>query len=249
MTAAHSITFDNLGEVTALARGEHPAGEPLGRHPSVTRALPRILGLLEATGLRATFFVEGRNTELYPDALAEIAAAGHEVAHHGWCHEAWAGLGPEEEAAVLERGVRALEALGLRPDGFRPPGGALTAATLPLLRDLGFSYCSPAGDAVAVRDGVAVLPFAWPAVDAFHYLDRFAEHRGGDAPHPPAVFAAELARALDAGGPVVFHAFLLTEDDERVAVLEHHLRAVRARVDRGDLWCAPLRDVAARTLS
>ena len=249
MTAAHIITFDNLGEVTALQRGEHPAGEPLGRHPSVTRALPRILALLEENGLHATFYVEGRNTELYPGALAEIAAAGHEVAYHGWCHEDWGALEAEAEAELLRRGVRALDGLGLRPAGFRPPGGALAAATLPLLRALGFTHCSPAGGDPAMRDGIAVLPFAWPHVDAFHYLDRFAALRGG-APHPPAVFAAALARALDAEGAtaVVFHAFL-TEPEARLDVLRHHLRAVRARVDRGELWCAPARDVAARTLS
>jgi peptidoglycan/xylan/chitin deacetylase (PgdA/CDA1 family) len=247
VTAVHTITFDNLGEVTELARGEHPEGEPLGQHFSVTRALPRILALLEETGLRATFFVEGLNTELYPEALSAIAAAGHEVAYHGWCHEEWGGLGPGEEANVLSRGVRALEALELRPLGLRPPGGELTAATLGLLRELGFTYCSPAGDAPAVRDGVAILPFAWPLVDAYHYLPRFAALRGSDAPASPAQFARILDRALDAGGhsTVVFHAFL-AEPEERLAVMRRHLERVHERASRGALWCAPCREVAAR---
>jgi len=144
LTAAYAITFDNLGEVTALERGEFPAGEPLGRHFSVTRALPRILDLLDEMRLRATFFVEGLNTELYPDTLLQIAAAGHEVAYHGWSHEDWSALDHDEEAELLSRGVRALDDLGLRPLGFRPPGGGLTASTLRLLRELGFTYCSPA---------------------------------------------------------------------------------------------------------
>jgi len=91
--AAVSVTFDNLGEVTALARGEWPADEPLGDHSSVTRALPRIMDLLDETGLRATFFVEGLNAELYPEALRGLADAGHEVAYHGWRHEPWSELG------------------------------------------------------------------------------------------------------------------------------------------------------------
>ena len=74
--AAVTVSFDNLGEVTELARGEWPAGEPLGQHFSVTRALPRILALLDELGLRATFFVEGRNTELYPDTLARSTPRG-----------------------------------------------------------------------------------------------------------------------------------------------------------------------------
>jgi peptidoglycan/xylan/chitin deacetylase (PgdA/CDA1 family) len=250
LTAVHTITFDNLGEVTALARGELPAGEPLGRHASVTRALPRILDLLAESGLRATFFVEGLNTELYPQALSAIAAAGHEVAYHGWCHEEWGGLDPGEEAELLARGVRALDALGLRPLGFRPPGGELTAASLRLLRELGFTHCSPAGAAVEVREGVAVLPFAWPLVDAWHYLPRFAALRGTDAPSTPAELARTLAGALrsavaeDRHSSVVFHPFL-AEPEDRLAVIRGHLQAVRRMVDRGELRCAPARDVAA----
>jgi peptidoglycan/xylan/chitin deacetylase (PgdA/CDA1 family) len=250
LTAVHTITFDNLGEVTALQRGEFPPGEPLGRHFSVTRALPRILDLLDETGVRATFFVEGLNTELYPETLSAIAAAGHEVAYHGWCHEEWAGLDPGAEAELLARGVRALDELGLRPRGFRPPGGGLNRDSLRLLRDLGFTHCSPAGDAVAVREGVAILPFAWPLVDAYHYLPRFAGRRGSDAPRSPAQFARILADArLDAVGEgrhssVVFHAFL-AEPEDRFAVIREHVQAVRALVDRRELCCAPYREVAA----
>lgn len=246
MTAVHTITFDNLGEVAALHRGEFPEGEPLGQHFSVTRALPRILDVLEETGLRATFFVEGLNAELYPDTLSAIAAAGHEVAYHGWCHEDWAGLDAGEEARLLSRGVRALDELGLRPRGFRPPGGELTSASLRLLREHGFTYCSPAGDAVGRDGGLAILPFAWPLVDAYHYLPRFAALRGSDAPDPPAKLARTLARALEDEGhsSVVFHAFL-TEPEDRFGVVRDHLCAVRERVDRGELRCVPYREVAA----
>ena len=247
----HAITFDNLGEVTALQRGEFPAGEPLGRHFSVTRALPRILDLLGEAGLRATFYVEGLNTELYPETLAAIAAAGHEVGYHGWCHEEWAGLEPGEEAELLSRGVRALDELGLRPLGFRPPGGELNAGSPALLRELGFTHCSPAGDAVAVREGVALLPFAWPLVDAYHYLPRFAGMRGSRAPRSPEDLARTLDRALEdavADGrysSVVFHAFL-AEPEERFDVIRRHVRAVRGLVDRGELRCEPHREVAVR---
>jgi peptidoglycan/xylan/chitin deacetylase (PgdA/CDA1 family) len=236
LTAVHTVSFDNLGEVTELARGEFPAGEPLGRHFSVTRALPRILALLASAGVRTTFFVEGLNTELYPDTLAGIAEAGHEVGYHGWCHETWGELERDEEAKLLERGVRALDALGLPPAGFRPPGGELTASTLPLLRELGFSYCSPAGGEPRSQDGIAILPFAWPLVDAYHYLPRFAELRGGDDPRSPAAFEAALGETGDERC-VIFHPFL-TVEEERLGVLA---RFVAARGDSG-----PCREAAAR---
>ena len=111
-----------------------PEAEPLGRHFSVTRALPRVLAVLADLHLGATFFVEGLNTELYPDALREIAAAGHEVAYHGWRHERSADLDAALERELLEHGVAALDALGLRPVRFRPPGGRLLPSSLPALR-------------------------------------------------------------------------------------------------------------------
>ncbi len=172
--AAVSVTFDNLGEAAALERGEQPGDEPLGRallgHAG---AAARSSALLDEAGLRATFFVEGLNAELYPDTLRGLAAAGHEVACHGWRHEPWGGLEPAAERELLERSVERLDGLGLRPLGFRPPGGALTPATPALLRELGFRYCSPAGDTVSQAGGLVVLPFRWPLLDAFHYLPHF----------------------------------------------------------------------------
>jgi peptidoglycan/xylan/chitin deacetylase (PgdA/CDA1 family) len=215
------LTFDNLGEAADLERGRWPADAPLGRHASVTRTLPRILELLEEVGARATFFVEGLNADLYPDALREIDAAGHEVAYHGWQHEPWAGLDPAAERASLERGVRALDRLGLRPAGFRPPGGSLTESTPGLLRELGFSYVSPEAGAAQPLDGLTVVPFRWPLVDALYYLPHFADlrerHLGTRDEQPP----SRLRAAIDAAGDdevLVFHPFLLG-DDERFAVL------------------------------
>ena len=224
-----SLTFDNLGEVADLHRGRWPADAPLGRHASVTRTLPRILSLLAAADLRATFFVEGLNAELYPDALREIDAAGHEVAFHGWQHERWADLDPAAERASLERGVSALDALGLRPVGFRPPGGELTQASLGLLREYGFEYCSPVGSSVERRDGIVVLPFRWELIDAFHYLPHFASLRGTGEVLPPSRLRAALESALDGDGFValLFHPFLL-EDEERFDVLRWAVERVRS---------------------
>ena len=64
------LSFDNLGEAADLERHGAPAPGP---HPSVTVGLPRALDALAALDLRATFFVEGLNAELYPQALRDIA--------------------------------------------------------------------------------------------------------------------------------------------------------------------------------
>ena len=125
-----ALTFDNLGEAADLERGLWPGDAPLGRHPSVVVALPRLLDELDGLGLRATFCVEALNCELYPGAVREIAARGHEVAMHAWRHEEWGDLDPAREDDLLGRGRAAFAALGVDGVvGFRPPGGALTAAS------------------------------------------------------------------------------------------------------------------------
>jgi peptidoglycan/xylan/chitin deacetylase (PgdA/CDA1 family) len=241
--AAVSVTFDNLGEASDLERGWWPEDEPLGHHYSVTEALPRVLDALDDARLRATFFVEGLNTELYPETLRELDARGHEVACHGWRHERWAALDPEAERASLERSVRGMRALGLRPCGFRPPGGGLTAASPALLRELGFAYCSP--EMGVNGGGIPVLPFRWELLDAYHYLPHFADRRGREAPLAPAVLRSTLLDALDeADGflALLFHPFL-ANSDERIAVIRDVLARVRELVDARALRCAPCREL------
>jgi peptidoglycan/xylan/chitin deacetylase (PgdA/CDA1 family) len=198
--AAVSVTFDNLGEAAQLELGMWPQEVPQGEHFTVVEVLPRLLELLAACGLRATFFVEGLNAEMYPEALHAIAAAGHEVAVHAWRHEEWGALDAATEAALLARATAALRAIGLEPRGFRPPGGGLTARTLTLLAEHGYSYLSPAGEREGLLDGLAVLPFRWPLVDAYAYLPQFAglreRYAGSPDPYEPARMCAEMTAAL-----------------------------------------------------
>ena len=194
--ATVSVTFDNLGEAAELERGTWPEGRPLGEHFTVRECLPELLGLLAREDLRATFFLEGLNGELYPDAVAGLRAAGHEVACHGWRHEPWHGV--SDERGRLER---ARDALG-GPIGFRPPGGRLNPETPALLSGLGYRYCSPAGSRAGRLGGLAVLPFRWELIDAYFYLPHFGplRERNGDpeAPMEPAVVRERVLAALDA---------------------------------------------------
>ncbi|MBV9335905.1 MAG: hypothetical protein JO243_08420, partial [Solirubrobacterales bacterium] len=67
LPSALVVTFDNLGEASALERGTQPPDMPLGRDSSVLEALPWLLDELDRHRLTATFFVEAINCELYPD--------------------------------------------------------------------------------------------------------------------------------------------------------------------------------------
>ncbi|MEA2255903.1 MAG: hypothetical protein QOG35_1948 [Solirubrobacteraceae bacterium] len=245
---ALTLTFDNLGEASAIARGEQPDPESLGRHPSVTSVLPRLLDALDEHGLRATFFVEAVNCERYPDALREIAARGHELGHHSWAHETWDELEADREAELLLRGVEAFTALGVEVTGFRPPGGALTRRTPELLREAGLRWCSPAGDGPRVEDGLAYVPFQWPMVDAFHLMAALVDlrRRLGEprAPADPWQMRRQIDVALDAlardGGhrSLILHPFLGLRED----VLDEQLRllaSIAARARAGDLEVGP----------
>ena len=241
--ATVSVTFDNLGEAAELERGTWPEDQPLGQHFSVREALPELLSLLAREDLRATFFVEGLNGQLYPDALQGLRAAGHEVACHGWRHEPW-----HEVSDEAERLARARDALG-GPIGFRPPGGRLNERTPEILGELGYRYCSPAGSRAGRLDGIAVLPFRWELIDAYYYVPHFGplRERNGDseAPMEPAVVRERMLAALDAHDEghlvLLFHPFLLSAGPDALAVVSDVLaRAAEFRCLRMDEAAAAL---------
>ena len=47
---------------------------------------PAILDILKERGVKAVFFVIGKNAELYPDLLRRIADEGHEIGNHSFTH-------------------------------------------------------------------------------------------------------------------------------------------------------------------
>ncbi|MGH2916651.1 MAG: polysaccharide deacetylase family protein, partial [Solirubrobacteraceae bacterium] len=244
-TPAVWLTFDNLGEASALQRGEWTGRVPLGSDPSVTEALPRLLCQLDDHALEATFFVEALNCELYPEALREIVSRGHELGVHGWRHERWSALEPGAERELLQRCRAAFARLGLRADGFRPPGGEPTAATEALLNELGYRWWSSVQGA---DSGPACVPFDWELVDAYHLMERFGPLRvaRGDPLEPLTAAAAadRLAAAIEHSAArqvpivVVLHPFLTLEPDwergvQRVLSLLSALRgAGRVRILR-----------------
>jgi peptidoglycan/xylan/chitin deacetylase (PgdA/CDA1 family) len=111
--------------------------------------VPRILKLLAAYDLPATFFVPGHTAESFPTIVESILAAGHEVAHHGYGHQDPSSQSPAEERRSLERGMAVLERfLGGPPLGYRSPSWDYSPVTLSLLVEYGFTYDSSlfAGD-------------------------------------------------------------------------------------------------------
>jgi len=109
----------------------------------------RILDLLRTQQVRATFFVLGLVAEQHPALIRAIAAAGHELAAHGWSHRRLWLLTPDEFRDELTRTDAAISAALGRPHrsrGFRAPFFTLDRRSewaLDVMRDYGMHYdCS-----------------------------------------------------------------------------------------------------------
>ncbi len=136
------LTFDF--DAISLWLGSFGATSPsmISRGEFGPVGVQRILRLLARTGIPATFFVTGHTADTYPESVKAIAAAGHEIGHHGYLHENPAALqSAEEEAAILDRGLETLERVaGVRPFGYRSPSWDNSAHTVELLLARGFRY-------------------------------------------------------------------------------------------------------------
>jgi hypothetical protein len=104
----------------------------------------RVLGLLREHGLRVTFFVVGQDAALdrNRDAIASLAAAGHEIGNHSFRHEPWLHRYSEDELdGELARAEDAIGAVtGVHTTGFRGPGYSLSETTLRVLARRGYRY-------------------------------------------------------------------------------------------------------------
>jgi peptidoglycan/xylan/chitin deacetylase (PgdA/CDA1 family) len=107
-----------------------------GPHATLT---PRLLDILKARQVKATFFILGQLAREYPDIMARIAAEGHEIANHSWSHPNCAKLGDGAVHSQISRTMEAIEATAkVKTDLFRPPYGSITARQRQwLTRELG----------------------------------------------------------------------------------------------------------------
>jgi peptidoglycan/xylan/chitin deacetylase (PgdA/CDA1 family) len=228
--AVACFTFDNMGEAAEVGAGRLAGPLPAGAEPSLAVGYPALFALLERTGVRATFFIEGWNGHHHPQAVRAIVERGHELGMHGWAHEQWDALAPADECALARRATEALaDATGIRPRGFRAPGGRRGPHTEEVLGQLGYAYDASLGDGMRparLRTGMAQVPFVWPGVDGFHYLAPTPA--APDAVRDAWVAAVRKTAARDGLFVTVCHAFLTGVEPARVAALAAVIAAARA---------------------
>lgn len=94
-----------------------------GPHPQNT---PRLLDMLRDRNIKATFFVIGRNVDLYPQVVRRTVAEGHEIGNHTYTHRLLSKLSDSEVRTELIRCRDAVaRASGSPIRVMRPPYGGL----------------------------------------------------------------------------------------------------------------------------
>jgi allantoinase len=215
----------------------------------------RILDLLDAYGVKASFSACGRAVAATPALAAAPAARGHEVSAHGWRWERHAGMEEATERAVIAATIAAIAgATGTRPVGWHTRSASSVNTRRLLLEEGGFLYDSDCYDddiprSVARPDGGrhVILPYAFDTNDM-----RFAPGGGFVQPED---FARYCVSAID---------WLLREGHRtpRMLSIGLHLRiigrparmpgleAILEHVARTQgIWVARRRDIASHWLA
>jgi len=111
------------------AGGEHQVAITFDDGPD-PRWTPKILDILKAANVKATFFVVGVNAERYPELVRRIVNEGHEVGNHTYYHPNLALCWPEHIRLELNATQLLLETItGRATTLFRPPYAADTGPT------------------------------------------------------------------------------------------------------------------------
>ena len=237
---AVALSFDSDHETGELRE----AGESIGKlsqgQYGNRQGVPRILAVLRAHAVKASFFVPAVAALLYPDEQRRVVAEGHEVAIHGWIHERNSVLAPDAERDLQRRSGDVLERItGVRPVGIRTPSWDFSPHTLAITRDMGLLYDSSlmADDDCyelamdGENTGVIELPVEWIRDDAVYFnMNRFSAHR----PYtPPAgvldIFRKEFDGAYREGG--VFQLTMhphVTGHRSRIWILDELIRYMKA---------------------
>jgi peptidoglycan-N-acetylglucosamine deacetylase len=94
-----------------------------GPHPQHT---PRLLDILRARNVKATFYVIGKSVDLYPGIVRRTVAEGHEIGNHTYTHPKLSSLSDAAVIAELDKcDAAVMRVAGVRPRTLRPPYGAL----------------------------------------------------------------------------------------------------------------------------
>jgi len=109
-------------------------------------AIPRWLDLFDRFGVRATFFMIGRDaaSSEIRRVVREMVARGHEIGNHTYTHPYnLRSFSREQKVAEVEQGEAAIaDVIGERPVGFRTPSCDVDSELLEILSERNYLYDS-----------------------------------------------------------------------------------------------------------
>lgn len=145
ITNALTIDVEDYFQVSALA--DHFPRQSWDTVPCrVERNMERILALLDAHAVKATFFTLGWIAERYPQLVRRIAEEGHELASHGYGHERASAQTPAQFLEDVRSARQILEDIsGHAVRGYRAPSFSIGAGNLwahDVLAEAGYEYSS-----------------------------------------------------------------------------------------------------------
>jgi peptidoglycan/xylan/chitin deacetylase (PgdA/CDA1 family) len=101
-----------------------------------TSDTPAIMKVLDAAGVKASFFVVGKTLDVSPQVVRALVADGQLVGNHSYHHDDWRWLDPNYPE--LERTQQAFaREIGTCPVWFRPPHGQRTPLMARVVKDHG----------------------------------------------------------------------------------------------------------------
>lgn len=202
--------------------------------------------------MKATFFTPGWTALAHPAACEKIAAAGHEIGHHGYLHKMPDRDRLEETFEEIDRGFEALQrAFGIRPVGYRAPSGENFPELIAYLAKSGIRYSSSFRDDIlpyrhASANGVPG-PVEIPVNFAFDDWNFGMSSRSSARP----LFGREAVLALWIDEFEATHAWggvttlvlhpQVSGRPMRWHLLRDFLRHVQAK---GDVWIATGKEIA-----
>ncbi|TVY80828.1 Peptidoglycan deacetylase, partial [Lachnellula suecica] len=108
---------------------------------AATVGTQRLLRMFEKYNIKATWFIPGHSLESFPEEMAAVRDAGHEIGLHGYSHENPADLTFEQQRIILDKTYRQItEFCGKPPKGSVAPWWESSAEGAQLLLDYGLEY-------------------------------------------------------------------------------------------------------------
>lgn len=93
--------------------------------------------ILREQGIRATFFVIGRNVDRYPEQVIALAEYGHEIGNHSYTHRDFLSLSRADMLEEIQSTAAMLDKLGISCNWFRPPYGSFNRTVVNVAADQG----------------------------------------------------------------------------------------------------------------